>query len=182
MRGLAPGRCLALAGVALVAGVSLDVIATSSPGDSNIPNRTSLPADVGQKLAVVVPAYQGDLDRAVASLERWPTNCSPLTVENVDLVLYYAEGETDRSAVEEAAGTIAATAGRCFGDLRIVYANLEDEVRSVLIVLCSMRVASSIKRTVRLYSLACPAWRCLKLPLPPCICESSTKIAHAKTF
>lgn len=127
MRGLAAGRRLALVGAALAAGASLDVIA-APPGDSNIPNRTSLPADETQHLAVVVPAYQGDLDRAVASLERWPTNCSPLTVENVDLVLYYAEGEEDRSVVEVAAGEIASTAGRCFANLRVVYAHLEKEV------------------------------------------------------
>eukprot|EP00903_Cladosiphon_okamuranus_P009984 g9470.t1 len=126
MRGLAAGRRLALAAAAFIAGASLDVIA-AAPGDSNILNRPSRSADERKHLAVVVPAYQGDLDRAVASLERWPTNCSPLTVENVDLVLYYAEGEEDRSAVEEAAGAIASTAGRCFANLRIVYAHLEKE-------------------------------------------------------
>lgn len=127
MRGLAAGRCLALAGAAFVAGASRDVIATR--GDSVVARGTDLSADESQRLAVVVPAYQGDLDRAVASLERWPTNCSPLTVQNVDLVLYYAEGEEDRPAVEEAAGAISATAGRCFANLRIVYAHLDDEVR-----------------------------------------------------
>lgn len=114
----------------LVAGASRDVIDIPSPtGDSSIPNRPVLSQGGGQHLAVVVPAYQGDLDRTVASLERWPSNCSPLTVENVDLVLYYAEGEEDKSAVEEAAGVIAATAGRCFANLRVVYAHLREEVR-----------------------------------------------------
>lgn len=151
MRGVAAGRCLALAGAALVAGASRDVV-VASPGDSNAPSRTGLSADEAKHLAVVVPAYQGDLDRAVASLERWPTNCSPLTVENVDLVLYYAEGEEDRSAVEEAAGAISATAGRCFANLRIVYAHLDEEVRKLfgqptcMYVPCHMRAAPSVER------------------------------------
>lgn len=153
MRGLATGRCLALAGLALAASALRDVIATPT-GDSNIPNRTGLPADDTQHLAVVVPAYRGDLDRAVASLERWPTNCSPLTTQNVDLVLYYAEGEEDRSAVEEAAGAIAATGGRCFADLRIVYAHLEKEVRNDLIIACVPLRVSRETRGSRLSSLA----------------------------
>lgn len=164
MRGLASGRCLALAGLALVARASRDVLA-SPTGDSNIPTSTSLPEDDDPKhLAVVVPAYRGDLDRAVASLERWPTNCSPLTVQSVDLVLYYAEGEEDRSAVEEAAGAIAATAGRCFANLRIVYAHLEEEVRHVF--WSRVHVASSVLRDGRLMVSLANVFH-PSAPLPP---------------
>lgn len=130
MRGLASGRCRALAGLAcLVAGALRDAFA-SPTGDSDNPRKHGTPSeeDPRHRLAVVVPAYRGDLDRAVASLERWPTECSPLTLQNVDLVLYYAEGEEDRIAVEAAAGAVTESAGRCFANLRTVYAHLEKEV------------------------------------------------------
>ncbi|CAM9443683.1 unnamed protein product, partial [Ectocarpus sp. 8 AP-2014] len=78
-----------------------------------------------QRLGVVVPAYDGDLARAVSSLERWPAKCSPLTLENADLVLYYAEEES--SATASALESISSTAGRCFSRTRIVYANLAEE-------------------------------------------------------
>lgn len=83
-----------------------------------------------QRLAVVVPCYRGDLYRTVASLERWPTECSPVTLKNTDLVLYYAEGEKDNQAVTSAVSTISAKAGQCFAKTRIVYANIDIEVRS----------------------------------------------------
>jgi len=79
-------------------------------------------------LAVIVPAYRGDLQRAVASLERWPTVCSSLTQANVDLVLYYAEGDEDAQEVDEAVEKISESAGRCFARTRTVYANLEEQV------------------------------------------------------
>ncbi|CBJ49205.1 expressed unknown protein [Ectocarpus siliculosus] len=50
-----------------------------------------------------------------------------MSSKNVDLVLYYAEGEEDSEAVGAAAEVIAATAGRCFADVRTVYAHLEQE-------------------------------------------------------
>ncbi|CAM9322048.1 unnamed protein product, partial [Hapterophycus canaliculatus] len=80
------------------------------------------------RLAVVVPTYRGDLKRAVASLGRWPSSdCSPLTQQSVDLVLYYGEGEEDSKAVDAAAATVSETAGRCFATTRTVYARLGDE-------------------------------------------------------
>ncbi|CAN0338180.1 unnamed protein product [Ectocarpus fasciculatus] len=133
MRGLTLATCLPLAALAVLAGAS-HVTSSSPTGDSKLLAAGSvMPADEPQrpekdsKLAVVVPAYKGDLDRAVASLGRWPTDCSPLTVQNVDLVLYYAEGEEDSEKVGAAAEVIAATAGRCFAGVRTVYAHLEQE-------------------------------------------------------
>lgn len=85
--------------------------------------------DHGRRLAVVVPTYRGDLERAVASLGRWPSrDCSPLTQQSVDLVLYYGEGEEDREAVDAAAETVSETAGRCFAATRTVYAHVAEEV------------------------------------------------------
>ena len=83
-----------------------------------------------QRLAVVIPCYRGDLYRTVASLERWPTECSPITLRNMDLVLYYAEGEEDKLAVTSAVSTISAKAGQCFAKTRMVYANLDNVVSS----------------------------------------------------
>ena len=80
-----------------------------------------------QRLAVIVPAHAGDLSRAVSALDRWPQACSPVTQQNVDLVLYYAEGEDD-SGPSEALEGIAAGAGRCFESTKLVYANLNEEV------------------------------------------------------
>ncbi|CAM9164100.1 unnamed protein product [Ectocarpus sp. 6 AP-2014] len=80
-----------------------------------------------QRLAVVVPAYKGDLDRAVASLGRWPTDCSSVTQQNVDLVLYYAEGEEDAASVDAATTSLAESAGRCFAKTLTVYAHLSEE-------------------------------------------------------
>ena len=82
-----------------------------------------------QRLAVVVPAHRGDLPRAVSALDRWPKSCAPATQANVDLVLYYAEGEDDTEPLA-ALEAIASTAGRCFGDTKLVYANLIPEVKS----------------------------------------------------
>ena len=90
---------------------------------------TAFAQESQQRLAVVVPAYVGDLDRAVSSLGRWPSTCSTITQQNVDLVLYYAEGEEDAAAVDAAAATVAATAGRCFSKTLTVYAHLSEEVR-----------------------------------------------------
>ena len=81
-----------------------------------------------QRLGVIVPAHRGDLDRAVSSLDRWPKKCSPVTQENVNLVLYYAEGKDDPAAAA-ALPTITDSAGRCFANTRLVYANLAEDVR-----------------------------------------------------
>ena len=123
MRATAFAGCLALFGPALLSFAGArDVQAVEDPTESR-------GEDLGQHLAVIVPVYQGDLSRAVSSLERWPITCSPLTEKNADLVLYYAEGEEDAPAVTAAVETIRETAGRCFAETRLVYAHLSKEVR-----------------------------------------------------
>lgn len=106
-------------------GLALAAVATASASAS----RGS--GSDGRTLGVMVPAHRGDLAKAMSSLERWPSDeCSDITKKNVDLVLYYAEGETDTDAAK-AVTAIAATAGRCFANTRIVYANLREEVRGM---------------------------------------------------
>lgn len=113
--------CLALAGLTRAATAAVaDTTVEASAGGSSL---------YSQRLGVVVPAHHGDIDKAVSSLSRWPTECSPVTQQNVDLVLYYAEGEEDVVAAD-AISTIASTAGRCFASTRLVYANLDKEVSS----------------------------------------------------
>lgn len=117
--------CLALAGSAVLLPRGVSSAAVHGP--------TEFSPETGdgqqQRLAVVVPAYRGDLERAVSSLGRWPSTCSPVTEQNVDLVLYYAEGVEDSAAVEAAFNVIEASAGRCFSKTKTVFAHLEEEVR-----------------------------------------------------
>lgn len=126
MRGAALAGCLALSGPAVLSFAD----AKDVPGVVDSPDLP--PGDLGQHLAVVVPVYRGDLSRAVSSLDRWPSACSPLTERNADLVLYYAEGEEDAPTVNAAVETITETAGSCFANTRLVYAHLSEEVRSIL--------------------------------------------------
>lgn len=86
---------------------------------------------VDERLAVVVPCHDGDLERALASVARWPKACSPVTLSNVDLILYKAEG--DEESAETILPALQQTAGQCFANTKIVYGHLADEVsRSVL--------------------------------------------------
>lgn len=80
-----------------------------------------------QRLAVVVPAHRGDLDRALASLSRWPNACSEVTLSSVDLILYYAGDVDDKSS--QILPSLSYTGGRCFSNTQVVYANLTAEVR-----------------------------------------------------
>ena len=125
MRGAALVGCLALSGLAIPSFAD----AKDLPGAVDPPELP--PGDLGHHLAVIVPVYRGDLSRAVSSLERWPSTCSPLTERNADLVLYYAEGEEDAPAVTAAVETISKTAGSCFANTRLLYAHLSEEVSQV---------------------------------------------------
>lgn len=81
-----------------------------------------------RKLAVVVPVHEGDVSRALSSLEMWPDVCSPVTLANMDLVIYKAETAGESSA--KILATAEETAGRCFARTKILHANLPPEVRS----------------------------------------------------
>lgn len=82
----------------------------------------------GRKLAVVVPSHAGDLDRALASLAKWPTRCHESTLVNAELLLYYAGGPEDRVAAS--LPSFAQTGGKCFAATRLIFANLNEEVRA----------------------------------------------------
>lgn len=88
--------------------------------------RVNLRSSLSRKLAVVVPAHHGDLGKALASLSRWPTACSPSTLANLDLVLYYAQQPDEKSS--RILPYLSRTGGRCFASTRVVYGNLTDEV------------------------------------------------------
>lgn len=105
---------------------------------------------VDQRLAVVVPCHDGDLERALASVARWPKACSPVTLSNVDLILYKAEG--DEESAETILPALQETAGQCFANTKIVYGHLADEVsRSV----CFLSCGGSHVRTDKSASVSC---------------------------
>lgn len=83
-----------------------------------------------KRLAVVVPTHRGDFSKALASLAKWPTRCSPITQANVDLILYKAEAQDAASTA--ALSVLEDTPGRCFANTKIVFGSLTEEVR----VLC----------------------------------------------
>lgn len=80
-----------------------------------------------EKLAVVVPSHNGDLQKALDSLARWPVTCHASTLQHADLVLYYAGGEED--GVAASIPDLEQTGGRCFASTRLVLADLTKEVR-----------------------------------------------------
>lgn len=86
----------------------------------------ALKSGLDRRLAVVVPAHAGDLDKALGSLRTWPTLCHSSTLQSVDLVLYYAGGEEDD--VPSVLPALASTGGRCFARTKLVLANLNEEV------------------------------------------------------
>lgn len=99
--------------------------------DVGATGRLARPASTGlrdKKLAVVVPTHGGDLSRAVSSISRWPTTCSPVTRDYVDLVLYFAQGPEHASWSPEVITSLTRTGGRCFAKTRAVFGHLTDEV------------------------------------------------------
>lgn len=76
-------------------------------------------------MAIVVPIHQGDKDRAMESLQRWPSKCHPLTTQNVDLIVYEAENETDEV---ELLARVANGPAKCFRKTSVVSGNLLPEV------------------------------------------------------
>lgn len=78
---------------------------------------------------MVVPVYDGDLEKSLESMALWPKVCHQETLSKVELVLYKAEREEEgtRESLQKA---LEETAGECFAETKIVYANLKDEVRT----------------------------------------------------
>lgn len=78
-----------------------------------------------RKLAIVVPIHEGDKGRALKSLQKWPSKCHPLTVQNVDLILYKAESVTNEA---ELLAPVVKGPAKCFRLTSVVSANLLPEV------------------------------------------------------
>lgn len=79
------------------------------------------------RLAVLVPVYKHDVDKALASLALWPTVCWPESLSSMDLVLYKAEGEDEETSLS-LAKSLEATGGKCFANTKVVYANMDEKV------------------------------------------------------
>lgn len=84
-----------------------------------------------ERLAVVVPVHQGDIHKALRSLEKWPVSCSSITRGNVDLVLYKAEAEDSSS--KAVVQFLEETVGRCFANTKIVYGALTEQVGTLVV-------------------------------------------------
>lgn len=87
-----------------------------------------------KRLGVVLPATSNNLQQVIESIRRWPipTECSTSTSQHADLVLYYAEhtNTDDTAYILPYLFFIEQSAGRCFANTRIVFANLSNEVRA----------------------------------------------------
>lgn len=81
-------------------------------------------------LAVVVPTHAGDIEEAVVALSKWPDVCSAITLHRMQLVVYYAGNEGDGVWSDDVIPAVARTGGRCFERTRVVFANLDKEVRA----------------------------------------------------
>ncbi|CAM9750544.1 unnamed protein product [Ectocarpus sp. 4 AP-2014] len=76
-----------------------------------------------RKLAVIVPIHEGDSDRAMAALSKWPTTCYSNTLMGMDLIIYKAEAISSASRLT----TVPDRASLCFRNTKIVSANLRPE-------------------------------------------------------
>lgn len=101
----------------------------STMGEGLLGMKQAAAAADDRRLAVVVPAHSGDLRRALASLARWPKACSRVTLQHVELVLYYAGTEDDSGWSDNVMPELEQTGGRCFARTSVVFGNLTDEVR-----------------------------------------------------
>ncbi|CAM9496666.1 unnamed protein product, partial [Choristocarpus tenellus] len=77
-------------------------------------------------MAVVVPAYVGDIDRVARSFKQWPSHCSS-TVGYMDLIMYYAgtEDTMPDGVLHEFSRSASSS---CFKSRKILYASLTEEM------------------------------------------------------
>lgn len=93
---------------------------------------------IHKKLAIVVSVHQEDKDRAIQSLQKWPSNCHPLTMDNVYVVIYQAESETSVDFLAR----VAEGPGKCFWKTSLVSGHLLPEV-------CTVSYTSNISKYAR---------------------------------
>lgn len=82
-----------------------------------------------RKLAVVVPTHAGDLADALVALSSWPDVCSAIALAHMQLVLYYSGNVGDGAWSDDVIPTVERTGGRCFERTRVVFADLDKEVK-----------------------------------------------------
>lgn len=83
----------------------------------------------GRRLAVLVPVLNGDTEKAVSAISKWPrSKCSPQ--RSVDLLLYYetAAGEEQHVSSHAVDDSLVQGFGSCVGKFSIVHADLEEKV------------------------------------------------------
>ncbi|CAB1119168.1 unnamed protein product [Ectocarpus sp. CCAP 1310/34] len=80
-----------------------------------------------RKLAVIVPIHEGDSDRAMEALTKWPTTCYSNTLLGMDLIIYKAETISSASLPT----AVPDRASLCFRNTKIVSANLRPEISNI---------------------------------------------------
>lgn len=102
----------------------LYISARNSPGEGRQGHGTEDLWDViGGQLAVVVPIGVGEGARAMEAMKRWPRVCSEITLNKVDLFLYYSEKLTGQDELH-----IPEEASKCFKSTKAITANIAHEV------------------------------------------------------
>lgn len=81
---------------------------------------------IGGQLAVVVPIGVGEGARAMEAMKRWPRVCSEITLNKVDLFLYYSEELTGQDELR-----IPEEASKCFRSTKAITANIAHKVYAV---------------------------------------------------
>lgn len=76
-------------------------------------------------LALVVPTHDGDVDRALVAMKRWPSTCYETTLHHVDLILYHAT-DLDKAGL---LARVPREGFACFRTTKVLTSNLTKEVR-----------------------------------------------------
>ena len=130
----APWRRIFAAGIVVLCFccLSLQVWVKTRPDNRQQPGAMRLDGDQARMptLGIVVPLTAEELPRALESVKRWPTSCSGITLNSVDLILYFAREypqELERYL------KLAVESTSCFRKTRVVTAALHPEVRNIIV-------------------------------------------------
>lgn len=77
-----------------------------------------------RNLGIVVPTHDGDIDRALFAMSRWPPTCYETTLRHVDLILYHAT-KCDKAAVR---ARVPPEGSACFRNTIVISSNLTKQV------------------------------------------------------
>ena len=121
-------RFLAVAGVSLacIANMVMVLFMIRAKTDTSVGRPSAPPSS--HRLAVVVPTHLGQYSRTLASLSRWPSQSCSAKSRHMELVLYFADNAEGANWSDEDLSLLTATAGTCFDQTSVIFANLSPEV------------------------------------------------------